>query len=402
MKAFRLFTKRGQTAALVAFGIAVFAFWCWGFPHLLMAREQSQLFLCDGAYFLGRLAEPGGLARYVAEGVVQFFFHPAVGALLYALILVAMQWLFLRVLRRCLPAWTERHPTAAFLLAFLPPLGCWALGVHPMASFTFTIAVLLVLLVMALLPKARKSRMAVALLLTPVVYWLTGPAAVLLALPCLWMGAPAVVLLLAACVYGSSWLSPYPLRRLAGGVDYYRTVRQTGSLEDMRYDRMIRLRQWSAIIRESNRKMPQSEAARNVVRVAQFFKGHIGEQELHQCLLHSERVINSQAAAFMMSEVYMQLGMPQMAQRAAFDAMESIPNYNKSARTLYCLVETNLVTGHPEVAGKYLSLLEKTTFYRAWARKMRQYVRQPELLRSHPYYGRMMTVYEQTDDTFFL
>jgi len=81
--------------------------------------------------------------------------------------------------------------------------------------------------------------------------------------------------------------------------------------------------------------------------------------------------------------------------------MESIPSHNKSGRALSRLVETSLITGQYEVALKYISILEDTSLYRTWARKMKPLAEHPQLIRQHPVYRRLQEIYQQTDDTFF-
>jgi hypothetical protein len=103
----------------------------------------------------------------------------------------------------------------------------------------------------------------------------------------------------------------------------------------------------------------------------------------------------------MMSEVAMRAGMVNVAQRAAFEAMEAIPNYNKSARALCRLVETNMITGQTEVALKYIAILEQTTFYGGWAGKMKQMAENQQLLHNHKFYHRLKEYYENGEDVFF-
>ena len=69
---------------------------------------------------------------------------------------------------------------------------------------------------------------------------------------------------------------------------------------------------------------------------------------------------------------------------AAFEAMEAIPNHNKSGRALRRLVETNLVTGYPQVALKYIGLLRQTMAYRAFALRLLPLARHPALIKEHP------------------
>ena len=64
----------------VAFGIAVFLFWMLGYPEALCYQEQNQLFLWSGDYFVHDLSVAGGLADYLSEFLVQFYYLPALGA----------------------------------------------------------------------------------------------------------------------------------------------------------------------------------------------------------------------------------------------------------------------------------------------------------------------------------
>ena len=88
--------------------------------------------------------------------------------------------------------------------------------------------------------------------------------------------------------------------------------------------------------------------------------------------------------------------------RMMFEAMESMSNYNKSARALCRLTETAIVTGQYEVALKYISILEETLFYKRWAQKMRQLATHPENIKNHPKYGALQKIYGETEDMLFI
>ena len=110
----------------------------------------------------------------------------------------------------------------------------------------------------------------------------------------------------------------------------------------------------------------------------------------------------SVSSAFIVSDMAYQLYWTNIAQRVAFDAMEYIPNYNKSGRALKRLVETNIISGHYDVARKYIIILEKTTFYRKWAHSMRQIADNPELIKNHPFLYEARKEYANTIDLFFI
>ena len=107
--------KNNLRAIITAlFGIAVFLFWLLGYPEALNYQEQNQLWLTTGDFFLQRMAVPGGMADYVSEFLVQFYYVPWLGALLIGVVYAAMQWLMWMTVRR----WDK----TAFPITFLLPL----------------------------------------------------------------------------------------------------------------------------------------------------------------------------------------------------------------------------------------------------------------------------------------
>jgi hypothetical protein len=80
--------------------------------------------------------------------------------------------------------------------------------------------------------------------------------------------------------------------------------------------------------------------------------------------------------------------------------MEAIPNYNKSARVVKRLAETNMINGEYKVAEKYLRMLEKTVFYRPWAQRMIQMLGNEKAINEHPLYGTLRQ-YRLQDDFLF-
>ena len=91
----------------------------------------------------------------------------------------------------------------------------------PEVPLTPTIAIILVMAIMLGLTYLPKKIRAISIcVLLPIVYWLTGPAAILLVFCAVrWM--PLTAILFAGSLIGSSWIAPYPLQKIAMGIDYY-------------------------------------------------------------------------------------------------------------------------------------------------------------------------------------
>ena len=403
MKAKQIISQHGFHLSAAALAVAIYCFWYFLRPFVLLAREQSQLFQWNGEYLLERLAVPGGLAQYVGEMLVQFFVNPTLGALIYALLALLALWLS----RRIVAPLSERFPKVKrwiwTLVAFLPPLLLWWVSTEIYVPMTLTVAVVTTLAMWAFLPSGPWARFVWVLLLTVAGYWLLGPAVLLLALALLpsWWKSGVAVLLLVFCLLGSSWLTPYPLRQVARGIDYYWDQHLLGTPEEMRYDMMVRGKQWEELVTTYFHERPQSLALQSAAALAMFQTGRASEQELLESVSMSNKSISSQSSAFLMSDVLMQLGMSNMAQHAAFEAMESVPNHNKSGRALLRLIETNLVAGQPDVALKYLDILDETLLYRKWVQRLRPLALQPELLEKHATYGRLSKLYRESKNVFF-
>jgi hypothetical protein len=92
-------------------------------------------------------------------------------------------------------------------------------------------------------------------------------------------------------------------------------------------------------------------------------------------------------SSLLTGEVYYHLGLINTAQRFDFEAMEGIPNYNKSARVMKRLAETNLINGQYAVAEKYLDVLSKTMFYSQWAERTRALIKNPKSIAQYPEYA---------------
>jgi hypothetical protein len=87
------------------------------------------------------------------------------------------------------------------------------------------------------------------------------------------------------------------------------------------------------------------------------------------------------------NEILYQLGLTNASQEYAFESMETIPNMGKSVRVIKRLAETNMINGQYKVSEKYLKLLEKTIFYRKWAKGSMDMLNNEEKINNDPDLG---------------
>ena len=445
----RFLNKYHQLLATLVFGLCVFFFWRVRYPFALTYQEQLQMFLFDSDYFSGLMAEPGGLARYVAEFLVQFYNSMAIGATILALLMMLMQRL----------TWRLMGCQSHYFLSFLPAVLLWFTMGDESVKLTYVVALLMAMAVSWLMTiyinKVKPQRQilvkVIALfVLIPILYWLIGPMVVLVALyvmPLSVVWALAVMLL-------SAHFVPFPLSRVMTGIGYYRfpeaipyilmvipvliwilsmVVRRlpqpkpwviwceavvccaavigcpdlgydAKKYELMEYDYLVRIRDWKGIITKAEKQTPDLPMSVGATNLALAMTNQLGERAFDFYQRTSEGLLprfeRNFATTQLAGEVYFYLGLINTAQRFAFEAMEAIPDYNKSARVIKRLAETNLINGEYDVARKYLQMLDKTIFYRPWAQQALAMLGDEKQIDAHPLYGTLRQ-YRLEDDFLF-
>lgn len=436
------------------FGMALFLFWWQRYPFALSYHEQFQLFLFDSDYLTTRLAEPGGIARYLSEFLVQFYNNVVFGAVIIALLLVLMQRLVWRLMDQQNKTW--------YPLSFLPSLVTWYMMGDQSLLLAFPLALIMVLSVMACVKSLGMKRLSVValclLILVPLVYWVCGPVVLMLAVYLPLSGQKPILrdafLSVAAVVYGvlcillSSLIVPYTVSQLFCGLGYYRffesfmllmillqlllvalplcgrflpeikvgkahytllgvqvvaltvlmlavvpTNYDAKTYELIEYDYLVRTQQWDAVIKKAEQQTPDLPMSVCATNLALAMKGELTTRAFDFYQRGGQGLLppfeRNYTTTLVTGEAYFQLGLVNTAQRFAFEAMEAIPNYNKSVRCVRRLAETNLINGNYEVARKYLKMLEKTMFYGKWAQRTEALLGQEQQINNHPLYGQM-------------
>lgn len=445
----RFLNRHADWLLTLFFGLVVFLFWECRYPFALTFQEQLQLFLFDGDYFCERMAEPGGLARYVGEFLVQFYNATVIGALILAILFMMVQRLTWRLMR------CEDY----YYLSLIPALVLWFAMGDENVMLAYVVALIMAMgCILGLRPLERLNligRVIIALVALPLLYWLIGPLALLVAV-CMvptWLAGLAVIYVV-ALVLVSAWLLPYPLVRLAVGIGYYRfpvtipyllllipvliammhygcrhlpkpkqgvkyalILAITALLfvpqhygfdakkyELMEYDYLVRIKDWNGIIAKAEQQTPDKPMSVSATNLALAMTNQLGERAFEFYQRGSQGLLppfeRNYATTQLTGEIYFHLGLVNTAQRLAFEAMEAISNYNKSGRVLKRLVETNIINGQYKVAEKYIKILEKTIFYRSWAERMRAMLGDEKAINAHPLYGTLRQYRLQEDFLF--
>lgn len=443
----------------VLFGLAVFLFFGIQYPYHIHFQEQYQLFEWTAAYFTGLVCAPGGFADWAGRFLTQFFYFAWAGAAVIALLLLAVQQLvfFLGKEKNFVTYALSFLPSLVLLACFCDE------NIMPGAAVALVLSQLASLLVLKV--KCPRCRVALEIIGVPVMYWLAGPIALLFVGVVLrsenkrWLDIVLVVLF-AASLFVSQYLCAYPLARLCRGVHYHRfqnicawgvyasalicvllhclasidwhevrmktcwfvgagvagivaslvpavilTFANFRMEEQMKYDFYLRMKMYNTLMMDADRKQPTTPFTVMCLNVA---------------LAHSDRMSNNMFEYFQngtdgllpefkreyvtplaMAEAYWEMGMVNTAQRMVFEAQESIPDYQKSARCYQRLAQTNIVNGDYAVARKYLLALENTLFYRKWAASNMALLEDEAAVAAHPEYGLKRALRLHDHDFFF-
>ncbi len=143
--------------------------------------------------------------------------------------------------------------------------------------------------------------------------------------------------------------------------------------EIMTYDYLARNERWNDILNYAERKPPRNYLSLAMLNLSLAKTGQLG----NRMFTYDQHGVNGlflpfnreYVTAIMGNEILYQLGLTNASREYAFESMETIPNMGKSARVIKRLAETNLINGQYKVSEKYLKILEKTIFYRKWAKK---------------------------------
>ncbi len=231
-----LITKTWKPLLSLLFGVAVMLFWAVPYMAGLCFQEQYQMFLFDTGYFLERIVLPGGLADYISEFLVQFYYMPVLGGAIIGLLLIGIQTAVWGLMKQ----YGAKHAFPGYLLSFLPSIALWCAMGDQNVLLSFVVA-LFGALVMGWIHNRFHNRLVKVvfeLVSTALVYWFLGPVVFLYAALMIGdtlknaqqkgnilsgIGYSACILVLTiAWILLSTQTLQYPMYRIFAGFNYYR------------------------------------------------------------------------------------------------------------------------------------------------------------------------------------
>lgn len=270
-----LMIKTWKPLLSLLFGVAVVIFWAVPFVGGLCFQEQYQMFLFDTGYFLERIVLPGGLADYISEFLVQFYYMPVLGGAIIALLLMGIQAAVWGLMKQ----YGARHDFPGYLLSFLPSIALWCVMGDQNVLLSFVVALFGALVIGWIHNRFhnRLVKVVFELVSTALVYWFLGPVVFLYAALMIGdtlknakqkgnvfsgIGYSAVILILTvAWILLTTQTLQYPLYRIFAGLNYYR---YPGTISPLPFVVMV----WAVVIpflgmipchRKSLQKLQQSK-----------------------------------------------------------------------------------------------------------------------------------------------
>ena len=231
-----LMIKTWKPLLSLLFGVAVVIFWAVPYVGGLCFQEQYQMFLFDTGYFLERIVLPGGLADYISEFLVQFYYMPVLGGAIIALLLMGIQAAVWGLMKQ----YGARHDFPGYLLSFLPGIALWCAMGDQNVLLSFVVALFGALVIGWIHNRFhnRLVKVVFELVSTALVYWFLGPVVFLYAALMIGdtlknakqkgnvlsgIGYSAVILILTiAWILLTTQTLQYPLYRIFAGLNYYR------------------------------------------------------------------------------------------------------------------------------------------------------------------------------------
>lgn len=231
-----LMIKTWKPLLSLLFGVAVVIFWAVPYVGGLCFQEQYQMFLFDTGYFLERIVLPGGLADYISEFLVQFYYMPVLGGAIIALLLMGIQAAVWGLMKQ----YGARHDFPGYLLSFLPSIALWCAMGDQNVLLSFIVALFGALVIGWIHNRFhnRLVKVVFELVSTALVYWFLGPVVFLYA--ALMIGdtlknakqkgnvfsgigySVCILVLTIAWILLTTQTLQYPLYRIFAGLNYYR------------------------------------------------------------------------------------------------------------------------------------------------------------------------------------
>jgi hypothetical protein len=370
------------------FAACCFSFFQFILPYHLFFKEQMQLFLLTGEYFLDYAGKPAWLACYAGDFLTQFFYLRGGGALTLTLVLCLEYSLWVRALRHL---GLKRYAAFSALLPVVAD-GFLHCGLYYELPASVSIILVLAAFEAFILIKRTTAAFVAGIALLPVLYTVAGASFFLFpVLAYIYMWKKGVrgrlylvsmaAMALSAGIYPATLRShylltpaqayryPFPASLNIRGADLDREKILSLSVEAARG-------RWDVVSRRAQ-TAPDNPIVTYYANIASSKQGRLPDELLNYYQPFTGGLflpVNPQSdrlTIFFSNEVFYHLGDMNMAQHSAMLGMIFSPRH-RSSSLVKRLAEISSINGDTAVAGKYIRMLDATLFHRRWAKRFKQ------------------------------
>lgn len=425
MPKFGTIANHWRAIATTVFGLAAFLFWFITSPQWLSYWEQMQLFRWESSYFINDISIAGGLADYLGEFIVQFYYIEWLGALLLALLFIAIQRVTYIVLADFFPS--KAQSIWLYAVSFSIAILMWLLMGDINVMLSFPIACTLSLLAVWLMNRLQirwQQTVWLDIAIVPIIFWLLGGGAswLYVSVRLLYLVKSHrlyvyVVLLLylfaIQAIAAQTILTQWPKKSVFVGLNYYfipmKYVGENIGFDPilrqlLMSDYLVRHERWTEIIERNEMHHVRDNFTLNCINLALSQERQLAERMFDFYQVDDGSLLMSRVRDCMSNyptmEAFWRLGLVNSCLRYASDLQESIYNGRKSGRLVKRIAECHIVNGDYDLARKNIDLLKLTTFYRSWAMETEKLLENESRVASHPVYGRLRS-FRLTDKIFF-
>ncbi|WP_319591555.1 DUF6057 family protein [uncultured Draconibacterium sp.] len=192
------------------------------------------------------------------------------------------------------------------------------------------------------------------------------------------------VLLLAVLILGSNQLANFSEEK------------------EMSFDNLVHNNDWGGIIQLAENAPPVGSQSKLALSLALAKTGQMSTKLFHFNPEPNDFFIPFNIrgqAPIIANEPYFYLGLTNFSKMLCIETIESTPDEKIPVRAVKRLAEDYIIDGQYKLAERYLWYLQRTLFYRNWAKNAQQFLYNDEKVTTHPVWGKLRK--QRVHDDFY-
>jgi len=171
---------------------------------------------------------------------------------------------------------------------------------------------------------------------------------------------------------------------------------------EMQYENLVNQKKWEQIISLAEQKTPTGRKGKLALSLALGRTNQLGSRLFAFSPGVDDFFIPFNIrgmAPLIANEPYFYLGLTNFSKMLCIETIESTPNENSPVRVVKRFAENCIIDGQYQIAEKQLWYLEKTLFYRKWAKNAKAALKNEEQLNANPLWGKLRS--QKVKDDFY-